>query len=408
MIVVGSGGAKPAMVIAAVLLVLLAGLGLLFMSAAPSPASSAVERVNHALPVEVVALKAEPTPPGEDATLLAVERLETGRAPLLADLDGDGTTDIVVLAHLRQGERRWDAFAAFRGTDGELLWHVDAPEDARASVAAVVHGRLLLLTRTGQVLGHELAAGKQQWSTALGDRGLRFCAASEPDAVLVVTADERVLLLDVKTGKQTPTRPPATCGPVATDQEYDDHDPRDRSDARAPAGVLGVRCGSVRVMGSENFTVPDACRARAKFDPDRLGGLVAHALWQTPGGWLVIGVRDPGTHTPLVARVQGKALAWKADVPEGNPLLASEGGPSAITLAGDVIVAGYRLQTGSHEFLTAFALPDGKRLWHIDAPGQSIDRLAATPNQLLVYADGSLSMLDLKTGALQRTIAPQP
>ena len=275
-------------------------------------------------------------------------------------------------------------------------------------MAAVVHGRLLLLTRTGQVLGHELTAGKQQWSTALGDRGLRFCAASEPDAVLVVTADERVLLLDVKTGKQTPTRPPATCGPVATDQEYDDHDPRDRSDARAPAGVLGVRCGSVRVMGSENFTVPDACRARAKFDPDRLGGLVAHALWQTPGGWLVIGVRDPGTHTPLVARVQGKALAWKADVPEGNPLLASEGGPSAITLAGDVIVAGYRLQTGSHEFLTAFALPDGKRLWHIDAPGQSIDRLAATPNQLLVYADGSLSMLDLKTGALQRTIAPQP
>jgi outer membrane protein assembly factor BamB len=270
----------------------------------------------------------------------------------------------------------------------------------------VVHGRLLLLTRTGQVIGHDLT-GKQQWSTALGDRGERFCAATQPDSVLVPTADERVLLLDVKTGKQSPTGRPSSCTPVPSDQEFANFDPRDRSDPRAPAGVLGVRCGSARVMGSQNYTVPDACRERARFDPDRLGGLVAHALWQTADGWLVLGVRDPGTHTPLVARVQGKALAWKADVPEGNPLLASEGGPSPVALAGDVVIAGYRLQTGSKQLLTAFALADGKRLWHIDAPGRgSIDHVAAANGQALVYADGSVFVLDLATGAQLRTIGP--
>lgn len=410
-IVVAGGGAKRmGLVLALLAIIVVAGLlGLSLMGSAPQRSVPA--------PVQVLAPQHTieghsddaPISPADvdDTTRLEVERLETGRRPLLVDIDGDGAIDILVLARLHAGTRSWDAFTAFSGANGQLLWSVDAPENARNIVAAVAPGWLLLLTPTGQVSGHALATGKQQWSTALGDRGLRFCAATEPDSVLVPTADERMLLLDLKTGKQAPTRPPASCKPLPGDQEFEDHDPRDRGDTRAPDGVTGLHCGSVRVMGSDNFTVPDACRKRAGFDPDRLGGLVAHAMWQTPRGWLVIGVREPGTHTPLVARVQGKALAWKADVPEGNPLLASEGGPSPIVLAGDVIVAGYQVKAGPPR-LTGFALEDGKRLWHIDAPGgKSIDRAAAAPGQVLIYAAGSIFVLDAKTGALLRTIGPQ-
>ncbi len=406
-----SGGANTRRLALLGLAAILVLASVFLMRSTPPVSSVSVASSAPALhhPVEVRPVAADPGPPaaGDDDTRLEVERLETGRQPLLVDINGDAAVDVLVLARLHAGARRWEAFTAFSGATGELLWSVDAPEDAHNTVAAVAPGWLLLLTRTGQVIGHDLATGKQQWSTALGDRGLRFCAATEPDSVLVPTADERVLLLDVKTGKQAPTQAPASCRPLPSDQKFDEHNPRDRSDPRAPAGVTGLSCGSVRVMGSENFTVPDACRQRAGFDPDRLGGLVAHSLWQTPGGWLVIGVRDPGTNTPLVGRVQGKTLAWKADVPEGNPLLANEGGPSPIVLAGDVIVAGYRLQAGPQR-LTGFALEDGKRLWHIDAPGgKSIDRAAAAPGQVLVYADGSVFVLDAATGALLRTIGPK-
>ncbi|MBA3545253.1 MAG: PQQ-binding-like beta-propeller repeat protein [Nannocystis sp.] len=406
-IIVASGGAKPLVIVGLVMVVVmvLVGVGVMSVTSRSEPAPAPSRNPVEVRPVEPVV---RPPAPSDDATRLEVERLETGRRPLLADINGDATVDVLVLARLHMGERRWGAFTAFSGATGELLWYVDAPEDAQGTVAAVANGRLLLLTDAGQISGHELAAGKQQWSTALGDRGLRFCAATEPDSVLVPTADERVLLLDVKTGKQAPAQPSASCRPLPSDQEFKDYDPRNRSDPRAPAGVTGVHCGSVRVMGSENFTVADECRKLAGFDPDRLGGLVAHALWQTPRGWLVIGVRDPGTHTPLVARVQGKALAWKADVPEGNPLLASEGGPSPIVLAGDVIVAGYRLRTGQQPWLTGFSLEDGKRLWHVEAPGgKSIDGAAAAPGQVLVYADGSIFVLDAATGALLRTIGPR-
>lgn len=407
-IVVASGRGRPVAIIAALVLVLVAVvLALSLRPAGPTRSSPDV-----ALPerVEVVQARVEEAAPApvDDAPRREVVRLETGRRPLLADVDGDGLADVIALAALHQGERRWDAFAAFSGATGALLWQIDAADDARTSVAAVAHGRLLLLTRAGQVIGHDLAAGKQQWSTALGDRGLGFCGATEPDAVLVPTADERVLQLDVKTGKQTPAQAPESCAPLPSDQVREQFDPRDRSDPRAPVGVTGVRCGSVRVMGSEDFTVPDACRKRAGFDPDRLGGLVAHALWQTPQGWLVIGVRDPGTHTPLLARTQDRALAWKADVPDGNPLLASEGGPDPVALAGDLVVAGYTAQTGQ-QFLTAFALADGRRRWHIETPGgERVDQTAVAGAQLLIYAAGSVYVLDATTGALLRTIGPTP
>lgn len=412
-ITVGSSnnGARTVLLVAGALVAISVIVGL-YAAGSGAPSASPPSPVPTSAPGDPLAEPPKPAPPApavtEPAPGLTVERIETGRRPLLVDVDADATVDVVALTRVKEADAGRDVFAAFSGATGALLWHVDAPEDARETVAAAVHGRLLLLTRTGQVIGHDLA-GAQQWSTALGDRGLRFCGATQPDSVQVPTADERVLLLDVKTGKQSPTRATADCTAVPTDHEFVRRDPRDRNDPRAPIGVLGIRCGSTRVMGSQNYTVPDACRARAKFDPDRLGGLAAHALWQTADGWLLFGVRDPGINTPLVARVQGKALAWKADVPEGNPLLASEGGPSPVALAGDVVIAGYRLQADSKPKLTAFALADGKRLWHVDAPGgKSINHVAAANGHALVYADGAVHVLDLATGATLRTIGPTP
>lgn len=401
----GGGMIAFAVIVAAVVMTVLV---LTFMAASPSPPSQAIAAMDVA-PQVVHPVAAEPPAPViDDAPRREVERLETGRRPLLADVDGDGLDDVVALAALHEGERRWDAFVAFSGATGEQLWQVAVPEDARGTFAAVAHGRLLVLGGAGQVSGHDLATGQQQWSTALGDRGLRLCAATEPDAVLVPTADARVLQLDVKTGKQSPSKA-TTCTPLPGDQDLADDDPRDRTDTRAPPGVVAVRCGSVRVIGSQNFTVPDACRKRAQVDPDRLGGLVAHALWQTPQGWLILGVRDPGTHTPLLARMQDRAIAWKIDVPDGNPLLADEGGPSPVALAGDLVIAGYTLQKDSRQFIGAFALSDGARRWHVEVPGgKRVDRAAAAGKQLLLYAAGSIFVLDVTTGALLRTIGPAP
>lgn len=391
----------------AMMLVVAIGAAALVMRGSPEPPPGAPPAVVRPLVTPALPQPGPELPPVSEPPRRVVERIETDRRPLLADVDGDGQDDVIALMRLREGDRRWEAHAALSGASGALLWDIPAEEERTSSrIAAVAHGRLLVLTHAGQVLGHDLKTGAAQWSTALGDRGLGFCAAKEADAALIVTADERVLKLDVKTGRQEPVQAPKSCAPLPSDHTERRSDPRDRSDPRGPAGVTAIRCGSVRVMGSQNYTVADQCRARAKIDPDRLDGAVAHALWQVPEGWFFYGVREPGTNSPVVGRISGKRVAWKADVPEGNPLEAREVGPDPVLLVGDAVIVGY--ETQKHErYLTAFALADGQRRWHVASPGEEDVSHAATSGGLVfLYVDHAVVVLDPKDGSVVRTFGP--
>ena len=410
-IVVSKGPSAP-LVVALVAVALGAVVAaLLIVGKADAPAPPPRTR-----PVATAPVPAAPrVAPAPEPPRRGVTRVHTSRRPVVVDVDGDGTLDVVALADVRDGDRRGAAFVALSGTTGQPLWQVDAGEHASERYLAVAGGRFFVLGESGQVSGYDLATAAPQWSTALGDRGLRFCAAREPGSVLVPVADGRVLALDVKTGRQTPSAARG-CAPLPTDQDPANDDPRDRTDPQAPPGTLGISCGGVTVMGDQNYTVPDACATRAHIDSDRLGGMVAHALWQLPGGsWLAYGVRDPGTHSPLVGVVAKKRLLWKADVPPGNPLDASEGGPRPVLLADDRVVAGYTIKAqgkaeGKSEGstrLAAFALADGKRLWDVTLTGRPVERMVLAGGQMFLYGDGKIELRDPATGAAVKTL-PSP
>jgi hypothetical protein len=387
---------------------LLVGMGTLFFlfRSSPAPTSSVVQRpavsVTPALPVPRV-----PDPvAAEKPPVRTIERIDTGRRPLLVDVNADGHPDIVARTDFSEGPRRWTAYAAHDSQTGAVLWTVDLADGDRTTHAAAAHGRLLLLTAAGQVTGHDLKTGASQWSTALGERGQQMCASTSADAIEIPTLDKRVLQLDVKTGRQAPVAAIPECAPLPTDFEPNQRDPADRTDPRAPAGTVAIRCGGVSMYTSSGFSkLPDQCRQRSKVAVDDLAGLVAHSLWQTDAGWLVLGVRKPGTYVPTIGLVdKQRRLAWKADVPDGNPLLADEGGPDPAVLLADRVVVGFNVK-GQPPRLASFALADGARQWTVDVPGgKRVQRATAADDHLFLYSDGAVHLLNPADGKLVRTL----
>ncbi|HEY5959790.1 MAG TPA: hypothetical protein VIV60_24720, partial [Polyangiaceae bacterium] len=222
------------------------------------------------------------------------------------------------------------------------------------------------------------------------------CAAKSTENVLLITDDERRLLIDVTTGRQTETKERCEV-PLAFDHSH--HDPRDRRDYSAPLGTESYDCGGVRVMGSENYVVPDACLQRGHVDSERLDGVNAHRIWKLQKDWLIFGVREPGARVPMVARLSKGKLVWKAQVPTENPLDASEGAPQNVALIGDLLAVAYETRKESRWFVTLFALGDGARRWTVPVTG-SVRSLAATsrPTRVVVQRDHDLLLLDPTNG----------
>lgn len=406
----GAGKTSPAGCLVAAGVLTLFGSGAAVWLLAARPVASPpmpVASVPPAVVAQPVAPVVAPIPAVAPPPTRTLERIDTGRRPLLVDVNGDAHPDIVALTEFSEGPRRWSAYAALDSQTGAILWTVDvADDDRRGIIAAVAHGRLVLLTDKGQVHGHDLRTGAAQWTTALGERGKQMCASKAADALEIPTLDERVLQIDVRTGRQAPVAAIPECAALPTDHAPEGNDPSDRADRRAPPGTVAIRCGGASVYTSSGLTkLPDQCRQRSKIDVDRLAGIVAHSLWQHGDGWLVLGVRTPGTYVPMLGLLdKQKQLAWKAEVPDGNPLLADQGGPDPAVLLGDRVIVGY---TGKDQppHLTAFALADGARQWHIDVPGgERVQQAQAADDMVFLYSDGSVHIIKPGDGSLVRTI----
>jgi hypothetical protein len=240
-----------------------------------------------------------------------------------------------------------------------LLRETSALAGPQSALLAVAYRRLLLARRDGQLESYDLVSGDAQWSTMLGERVAALCEGPR-DTVHVTTDDGRELEVDVQTGRQSNVRTKCKV-PLAVSPMR--HDPRDRRDYRAPRDVAAFLCGGVRVMGDENYAVPDACLTRAKIDSDRLDGMVGHAVWAFGRGHLVFGVRKPGSYVPSVGLLERGRWVWKSEVPAANPLQAENGGPRTLNLHGDSLVIAYQGSEPRQPWLTKFIASTGQRGW---------------------------------------------
>jgi hypothetical protein len=371
------------------------------------------EAVTQPGPVVEVGKPAGPAQPTTSpSTPAPEERVEfnADRPLLFADVNGDAWLDALTQVSLQTDRERSAAYAAFDGNTGALLWKTASLGGNGSSAhATVAYARLLTANDTGQLTGYDITTGQQQWTTALGERWYAFCDAKEPATINVITVDERSIAVDVKTGKQGNITKARTCDPSRIDRTVNEWDnPRDRRDHRAPPGIKAIRCGSTRVMGSENYVVPDACAAATHVDSDDMDGINASALWYVPRGMLVVGVKTPGSRIPMFGLWSKGKFTWKVEVPEGNPLDCDEGAMRLVALSDDHVITTYTNKKTGTVTLTSFALVDGQRRWSTAIPkdrGRPL-QLAVESGQLWLQMDGSstrdaLLAFDAKEGRLR-------
>ena len=331
--------------------------------------------------------KTVPAPTAEPVKARASTYTVKGYAPArLIDSDGDKVDELLLAVEQTIDHARSAHFGVFSVSDGKLRHLTPALGSADDSMlTAAAYGRLLTAQPNGQLTGYDLASGDQQWTSALGERVAALCQADAKatDALQVVTDDGRNLLLDVKTGRQSTTSRPCTV-PLAVSMGR--HAPSDRRDYRAPLATEAWLCGGVRVMGSDNYTVPDACRQHAQIDTDKLDGMVGHALWRVGKDYLVLGVRKPGTYVPTVGLLARGRWVWKSEVPAANPLDAETGGPRLVSLQGERLLIGYDTTKPRSRWITSFDVRDGTRRWSVTLPGPDPRLVALVQNDDVVVA----------------------
>jgi len=397
----GSGGPPLGCLLGGVglLVVIIAGVGAAFVALGGEKSMQAPTSATSASPVpdKPVAPTAQ-APSKQDPP-----SLENRVRPLAADLNGDGMADVVVAASLREDKGMSRRYLALDGLSGARLWQTDdLGSDLFSANAVLEHGRFMIVNRSGKVRGFDGKSGLSQWEQSLGERVTAVCRAREPASVRFQTADGRTVAIDTGTGKATAIAGKPACERLVTSQEDRfGRDPADRSDSRAPAGVKSVVCGSLRVMGDRNFSLPEQCKAQFRIDPDSIPGMSARSLWQHEGGVLVFGSKRPGTRVPMVGFFKGGRLVWSSEVPAKDPLEAREGAPDQVALAGGRLVVGYEPQSGDKPAgVTAFDVATGARLWHVALPGKlrSISGLGVAGGGVFVSAGDNLVALSLVDG----------
>jgi outer membrane protein assembly factor BamB len=368
---------------AALAVVLAAGvLGAVMLASRPEPAPAA-SSLSPALPV-VAPQAAAPAPPPR-APKITVE-IQDYTAAKLVDADGDGVDELLLPIERNEDGTRSDHFALYALPTGKPIRETSALAGPQSALIAVAYRRLLLARRDGQLEAYDLASGDVQWNTVLGERVAALCEGPR-DTLHVTTDDARELEIDVQTGRQTRVKTPCKV-PLAVSMGR--HEPSDRRDYRAPHGVAAFSCGSVRVMGSQNYVVPDACRTHFKIDSDHLDGMVGHAIWAYRSGHLVLGVRTPGTYVPSVGLLERGRWKWKSEVPASNPLLAETGGPRQVQLHGHSLLVGYK--AGEQHWLTRFDADTGQRSWTRELP-RPATTLLQRDDSVIVHMKGSVLIL---------------
>lgn len=363
----------------------------------------------------VIALRSEPAPPkilvgpAPPAPPPAPAKPEPSPTPvihvlsetplLIAELNGDQHADAIAPISVTLGGARSEHYAFFDSRAGKELARTPPLGERNGALVATVGRRLLIAQRDGQLSAYDLSSGELSWSSALGERVAALCTSASADAAHVTTDANRKLVVDLITGRQSETKERCQTLLARADSA---RDPRDRRDYRAAPELESYTCGGVRVMGDQNYTVPDACLARAHVDTDRLEGMIGHRLWRQGSDWLVFGVRKPGAYVPMVGRLRRGQFAWKSEVPAENALDAEEGGPRFVALAGDKLVVAYQARRVSRWSLTAFAALDGTRLWTHALPEQhgGLNALAAADDRVFVQAAEALLLLDVASGEL--------
>jgi outer membrane protein assembly factor BamB len=291
---------------------------------------------------------------------------DAGGRPLLADIDGDGTVEI-----LGRGRRGDDTMLVAIDQQGTPRWTSEpiGTYMATYTVPLVIADNLLVFGGTrGDLRAFGLADGKQRWTAQLPERTRSFCDGGS--ILIAVGADDERRGVRLSDGSSVPVpaeRKP-TCAPLPTDREP--HVP--------------------------NSATRDLAR---KHD---IGGF-EHSVHDLGGGSrLLAGKRGKGTGVPtLVAVDAGGEELWRAELPP-DPLAANQEAPTQVAIGEGVVCATFHPGSSTEALdLTCFDRSSGIRTWTQRLTSHYVGAMLPIGTTLLLSMWGNLEMRDLATGAVR-------
>jgi outer membrane protein assembly factor BamB len=297
---------------------------------------------------------------------------------LIADIDGDGTAEVVGRARSSlDGEKI--SLVALDGRTGAERWHT--PQMATYSQS--IHGALALAGDTllfsderGLVSAFELATGAARWTSQQPERTRAFCAGPDPATVVVLGTDDERRPIALATGQPAVVEAAPACTPLRTDED-------------------GEAIGS----GSRDYELAT-----------RLGWNNVHVAVAPDGARLAAGDRLKGTHLAQLAALDADdAPRWKVDLAP-DPLAAEEGAPALFEVSDLGPCATYQLRDRDHHpHVACFAAGDGARRWDIELLDDSPLRgMRNTATAVYVSMWNLLEAHDATTGALLWTYGRVP
>ena len=309
-------------------------------------------------------------------------QVHSGR-PLASDLDGDGTEDIVLV--VRSGTDQQLLARAFSGTDWKKLWETPSfgsLSSLSGQLGLWLHEDTVLIASGTALHAHDAKTGARRFTATLPDRIAK--ASANPGKVIVETIDEKLHLIDLKTGAVAQA---ATHGrPLAGDEGFEQIPDDERMDLEYDA------------FKSEGLDVDGAfCPRELRLGPTEC---------EHPRG-VAVAMRNKGSRVPYVVGYdrKTKAILWKSQVtPEGSVATADGGMGPRVEVLGERGLVSYQI-TSEKPRIRMIGLADGKTYWDVpvDAQGpaatSSIDGVLQTESRIYVKVLTDLYVFAAKDGS---------
>lgn len=297
---------------------------------------------------------------------------QAGGDPLLADIDGDGTVEI--LGRAKEADRIVIVAIDLGGT---LRWKsepIGSYDETYTGPLALAGDVLLFAGMRGDVRAIALADGSTRWTAKLDERTESLCGAG-PLAIAIGTDHVR-RALQLADGASAPAEPSTTCKPFPADLPP----PTNNGATRVLAQKLGI------------------------------GGFDHRIYDVASGGRILAGGRSKGTPVPTLVALDAKDNErWRVDVPL-DPLGSGSRAPNNVVVGDDLVCATSRAAQSATDTLElgCFALADGRRIWTERLGSHYASAILMTPELLIISMWGHLEARDRKTGTVRWAFTEHP